>query len=88
MCCADSVAKRLDCKYVAEAANGPTLPEADLILRDRNIRVLPDIYTNAGGVTVSFFEWAQNLQNLRCALTAQLPYLVQEIWLCGRSSFH
>lgn len=67
MCYADSVAKRLDCKYIAEAANGPTLPAADMVLRERDIRVLPDIYTNAGGVTVSFFEWAQNLQNLRYA---------------------
>ena len=72
LCCADSVARRLNCKYIAEAANGPTLPEADVILRDRSIRVLPDIYTNAGGVTVSFFEWAQNLQNLR-HVSAFLP---------------
>ena len=82
-CCAGSVAKRLNCKYIAEAANGPTLPEADLILRDRSIRVLPDIYTNAGGVTVSFFEWVQNLQNLRCVPTTlrvhQLPYLVRAL---------
>lgn len=39
--------------------------QADRILRDRGIIVLPDIYTNAGGVTVSFFEWVQNLQNFR-----------------------
>lgn len=39
--------------------------QADKILRDRGIIVLPDIYTNAGGVTVSFFEWVQNLQNFR-----------------------
>jgi glutamate dehydrogenase (NAD(P)+) len=65
---ADAVAKRLTCKYIAEAANAPTLASADLILRDRGIRVLPDIYANAGGVTVSFFEWVQNLQNLQCVL--------------------
>lgn len=53
----------LDCKFVVEAANGPTTPGGDTILRDRGITVLPDIYTNAGGVTVSFFEWVQNLQN-------------------------
>jgi hypothetical protein len=66
-CDAAHVAQRMDCKYIAEAANGPTLPDADMILRDRGIKVLPDIYTNAGGVTVSFFEWVQNLQNLRCS---------------------
>lgn len=74
-CHADAVAKRLACKYIAEAANGPTIPSADLILRERGIRVLPDIYTNAGGVTVSFFEWVQNLQNLQYA-----PALWLVVW--------
>ncbi|KAL6782420.1 GDH2 [Auxenochlorella protothecoides x Auxenochlorella symbiontica] len=55
----------LQCKVVVEAANGPTTPEADQILRDRGIVALPDIYTNGGGVTVSFFEWVQNLQNFK-----------------------
>ncbi|KAF6263223.1 hypothetical protein COO60DRAFT_1491188 [Scenedesmus sp. NREL 46B-D3] len=58
-------AGRLQCKFVAEAANGPTTPEGDAILRDNGIIVLPDIYTNGGGVTVSFFEWVQNLQNFK-----------------------
>ena len=49
-------------RIVAEAANGPTLPEADDILFDRGIMVLPDILANAGGVTVSYFEWVQDLQ--------------------------
>lgn len=40
-------------------------PQGDAVLRDRGIIVLPDIYTNAGGVTVSFFEWVQNLQNFK-----------------------
>ncbi len=57
-------APRIRAKIVAEAANGPTLPEADDILHDRNIMVLPDILANAGGVTVSYFEWVQNLQEL------------------------
>jgi len=58
-------AGKLDCKLVIEAANGPTTPEGDKILRERGITVLPDIYTNGGGVTVSFFEWVQNLQNFK-----------------------
>jgi len=53
---------RIKTKMIAEAANGPTTPEADRVLYDKGIMVLPDILANAGGVTVSYFEWAQNIQ--------------------------
>jgi glutamate dehydrogenase (NAD(P)+) len=57
-------ADRVDCRMVAEGANGPTTLEADRILGDRGIVVLPDVLTNAGGVTVSYFEWVQDLGRL------------------------
>ncbi|HEY7380864.1 MAG TPA: Glu/Leu/Phe/Val dehydrogenase [Gaiella sp.] len=57
-------APRLSCRMVAEGANGPTSLEADAILRARGIPVLPDILSNAGGVTVSYFEWVQDLGRL------------------------
>lgn len=57
-------AGKLQCRILAEAANGPTTPEADAILRQRpEIFVIPDILCNAGGVVVSYFEWVQNLQS-------------------------
>ncbi|MEW7001079.1 glutamate dehydrogenase [Serratia ureilytica] len=54
-------AEILSAKLVLEGANGPTFPEADDILRSRNITVVPDVICNAGGVTVSYFEWVQDM---------------------------
>lgn len=55
-------ATKIKAKILAEGANGPTNPEADRILYDRGIFLVPDVLTNAGGVTVSYFEWVQDLQ--------------------------
>jgi glutamate dehydrogenase (NAD(P)+) len=57
-------APRIKAKTIVEGANGPTTPRADEILNDKGIFLVPDILANAGGVTVSYFEWVQNLQEL------------------------
>jgi glutamate dehydrogenase (NAD(P)+) len=55
-------ADRVTCRILAEGANGPTTLEADAILAERGVFVVPDILANAGGVTVSYFEWVQDAQ--------------------------
>jgi glutamate dehydrogenase (NAD(P)+) len=80
-------APRLHARLVAEGANGPTSVEADAILRERGILVLPDVLTNAGGVTVSYFEWVQDLgrlfwgrEEIRAKLAAQLADAFDRVW--------
>jgi glutamate dehydrogenase (NAD(P)+) len=80
-------APRIDTRLVAEGANGPTTIEADAILTERGILVLPDVLTNAGGVTVSYFEWVQDLGRLfwtrdeiRARLAEKLADAFDRVW--------
>jgi glutamate dehydrogenase (NAD(P)+) len=80
-------AARLQTRLFAEGANGPTSLEADAILAERGIPVLPDVLTNAGGVTVSYFEWVQDLgrlfwdrREIRAKLAEQLGDAFERVW--------
>ena len=76
-------AGKVKCKVLAEGANGPTTPEADLILQENNIFVIPDVLCNAGGVTVSYFEWVQDLQQYfwdEDQVNAKLKELMQKAY--------
>jgi glutamate dehydrogenase (NAD(P)+) len=85
-------APRLRCRLIAEGANGPTSVAADEILAERGIRVLPDVLTNAGGVTVSYFEWVQDLSRLfwdrdeiRRRLADKLGDAFDRVWSAAES---
>ena len=69
----------VDCKLLVEAANHPVTPPADQVLRDRGVIVLPDILANAGGVTCSYFEWTQNIQQFRWDLETVRKELDQRL---------
>jgi glutamate dehydrogenase (NAD(P)+) len=81
-------AGRIEARMIAEGANGPTSVEADAILVERGVVVLPDILTNAGGVTVSYFEWVQDLgrlfwtrEEIRQKLADKLGDAFDRVWI-------
>jgi glutamate dehydrogenase (NAD(P)+) len=75
-------AAKLKCRILAEGANGPTTPDADAILNDSSIFVIPDVLCNAGGVTVSYFEWVQDIQQFLWS-EQQVNHKLEELMLKG-----
>ncbi|RME04387.1 MAG: glutamate dehydrogenase [Planctomycetota bacterium] len=77
------IAQNLNVRYIIEGANGPTLPDADEILFQKEVIVVPDIYANAGGVTVSYFEWVQNIQRFAWThqkVVQELDRIMEKAW--------
>ncbi|RZO50401.1 MAG: glutamate dehydrogenase [Sandaracinaceae bacterium] len=77
------VAKDVRAKIIVEGANGPTTPEADEVFEKAGVHVIPDIYANAGGVTVSYFEWAQNMQHFYWGedrVNDELRHVMKKSW--------
>jgi len=84
----EEIAHNIKAKLIIEGANGPTTPEADAILQDKHIIVVPDILANGGGVTVSYFEWVQNNQGyywtedeVNSKHDASMESAFEEVWL-------
>jgi glutamate dehydrogenase (NAD(P)+) len=76
-------APKIRCKVVAEGANGPTTPDADAILQENKVFVIPDVLCNAGGVTVSYFEWVQDMAQFfwdESQVNAKLKELMQKAY--------
>lgn len=86
-------ARRIQAKLVLEGANGPTYPEADDILIQRNIMIVPDVICNAGGVTVSYFEWVQDMASyfwtedeINQRLDKLMIQAVEDVWACAQKN--
>src|SRR5262249_54022305 len=80
-------AARLRCRVLAEGANGPTTPDADHILASSDIFIIPDVLCNAGGVTVSYFEWVQDIQRLTWS-ERQVNEKLEELMLKAFNQVH